>query len=103
MQDCDVVRRKVRALATERNETSKGYAVMPRMGLRSHLEKDETTDPQGARANRLRFLLQEKRVARIAECRLKQKMGYGRHTTSNKKHVSVRKTFSKTLKMPNLF
>jgi hypothetical protein len=41
----------------------------------------ETTDPRGARANRRLSLLRGARVARIAECRLEQKMGYGQHTT----------------------
>ena len=39
----------------------------------------ETTDPQGARANRRHIPLQEARVARIAECHTRQKMGYTQH------------------------
>jgi len=51
----------------------------------------ETTDPQGARANRRRTLLQGARVARLAECRREQKMGYTQHT--NHSHLQARAVF----------
>jgi len=79
VQGCGAVRRGARASATDRNVTSP-RSCDSRSGSRTRGRRVETADPQGERANRRRSLLQGARVARIAECRHEQKVGYTRHT-----------------------
>ena len=77
-QDCDAAKRSARVLAPDRNDTpyrAQWFLVRDEDAI----GRDETTAPQGERANKRKIHLQDARVARLAKCCLKQKMGYDQH------------------------
>ena len=80
MQSRDTVKCRARALATEQkrnvHQPDELWCVLTRWG---GWWKRWNGWPTGARANRRLWGLREARVARLVECCLKQKMGYGRH------------------------
>jgi len=90
-QDCDAARRRARALAPDRDETSSGTAMTRRKRRgRRRIGWDGRPSRVKGRIG-VDDRLPETRVARTAECRLEQKVGYDRHTDhtfTNLSHIS---------------
>jgi len=79
VQDRGAERRRGRPLATDRDETSRGTPwCLGGWGRHGPGWDDRPSGVKGRIG--VREDLPETRVARVAGCRLEQKVGYGRHT-----------------------